>query len=89
MVTPKLSPIETQRVVNAAVNSVPMERSSMPINDHIEYKAFAGRQVLFVALIDDAFEALWRSAVDLYNSTIKRLKAEKTKEKKASRRKTQ
>ncbi len=90
MVSPKLSPTETQRIVNAATNDLPVERSSEPIHDHIEYKAFSGRQVLFVALIEEAFESLWRSALDVYDEVVKRLKRERKEkarqEKKAQRR---
>ncbi len=74
MVSPKLSLVETERIIEAATNSVAMERSSEPINDHIQYKAFAGKQILFTVLYADAFEAMWQSAKDLYAETQTKLK---------------
>ncbi len=71
MVSPKLSAIEAQRIIKIAEDDIPMERASTPINDHIEYKAFAGSRVLFVALIEEAFESLWRSAHALYKTAQK------------------
>lgn len=77
MVSPKLSPIEIQRVLEATEEKDKMERSSEPIHDHVLYKAFAGKQVLFVALLEEAFEALWRAAVSLYKHPPKKAKDKK------------